>query len=193
MREKIRVRHYSIRNETQYVHWAKRFIQFHNKRHPNILGAAEVEAFLTHLAVVGNVAALTQNQALSSLLFLYREVLGQALIDDFDLSINSGSLGLLSIYSQNFGDESVLQQAMPGFLAHLQQRRNQIWLAASGQIAQWWRDRERFRLSSSNPGKRLDFNVTVKGNQPINGATVIIMLPEKAKMPTVRSTKIQKS
>ncbi len=114
----------------------------------------------------------------------------QALIDDFDLSVNSGSLGLLSIHSQNFGDESVLRQAMPGFLAHLQQRKNKIWLASSEQIAQWWRDRERLRLSSSNAGKRLDFSISVKGDQPINGATVIIMLPEKAKMPTVRSTKI---
>ena len=76
LREKIRVRHYSIRTETQYVHWAKRFILFHNKRHPNVMGAPEVEAFLTHLAVEGNVAASTQNQALSALLFLYREVLG---------------------------------------------------------------------------------------------------------------------
>ena len=61
LREKIRVRHYSIRTETQYVHWAKRFILFHNKRHPNVMGAPEVEAFLTHLAVEGNVAASTQN------------------------------------------------------------------------------------------------------------------------------------
>ena len=69
LREKIRVRHYSISTETQYVHWVKRFILFHNKRHPNILGAVEVEAFLTHLAVDGNVAASTQNQALSAFFF----------------------------------------------------------------------------------------------------------------------------
>jgi integron integrase len=58
------------------VQWIKRFIFFHGKRHPQELGAAEVEAFLTHLAVEGNVSASTQNQALSALLFLYREVLG---------------------------------------------------------------------------------------------------------------------
>ncbi|MDO8891543.1 MAG: integron integrase [Sulfurimicrobium sp.] len=75
VRDKIRVKHYSIRTETQYVQWIKRFIFFHGKRHPRELGAAQVEAFLTHLAVVGNVAASTQNQALSALLFLYREVL----------------------------------------------------------------------------------------------------------------------
>lgn len=76
VRNKIRVRHYSIRTETQYVQWIKRFILFHGKRHPQEMGAVEVEAFLTHLAVEGNVSASTQNQALSALLFLYREVLG---------------------------------------------------------------------------------------------------------------------
>ena len=75
VRDRIRAKHYSIRTETQYVQWVKRFILFHGKRHPREMGAAEVEAFLTHLAVEGNVAASTQNQALSALLFLYREVL----------------------------------------------------------------------------------------------------------------------
>lgn len=75
VRNKIRVKHYSIRTETQYLQWMKRFILFHGKRHPKDMGAAEVEAFLSHLAVEGNVSASTQNQALSALLFLYREVL----------------------------------------------------------------------------------------------------------------------
>lgn len=76
VRDRIRVKHYSIRTETQYLQWIRRFILFHDKRHPRDMGAAEVEAFLTHLAVEGRVAAATQNQALSALLFLYREVLG---------------------------------------------------------------------------------------------------------------------
>jgi integron integrase len=76
VRDKIRVKHYSIRTETQYLQWIKRFIFFHGKQHPRDLGATEVEAFLTHLATEGNVSASTQNQALSALLFLYREVLG---------------------------------------------------------------------------------------------------------------------
>jgi len=75
VRDRIRVKHYSIRTETQYVQWVRRFILFHDKKHPKDMGAPEVEMFLTHLAVVGNVAAATQNQALSALLFLYREVL----------------------------------------------------------------------------------------------------------------------
>jgi integron integrase len=76
VRERIRVKHYSIRTETQYVQWVRRFILHHGKQHPRDMGAAEVEAFLTHLAVDGHVSASTQNQALSALLFLYKEVLG---------------------------------------------------------------------------------------------------------------------
>jgi integrase len=79
MREKIRLKHYSIRTESAYLDWVRRFILFHAKRHPAKMGAAEVEAFLTHLAVHRNVAASTQNQAKSALLFLYREVLGSEL------------------------------------------------------------------------------------------------------------------
>jgi integron integrase len=75
VRDKLRVKHYSIRTEQVYVDWIKRYIHFHGKRHPNNLGAHDVEAFLTHLAVAGKVAASTQNQAKSALLFLYREVL----------------------------------------------------------------------------------------------------------------------
>jgi integron integrase len=76
VREAIRIRHYSRRTEKAYVHWIKRYIFFHGKRHPAEMGAAEVTAFLTSLAVQSKVAASTQNQALSALLFLYREVLG---------------------------------------------------------------------------------------------------------------------
>lgn len=79
VRERIRFKHYSIRTEDSYVQWIKRFILFHGKRHPAEMGAMEVEAFLTHLAVEGNVAASTQNQARSALLFLYKEVLGSEL------------------------------------------------------------------------------------------------------------------
>lgn len=79
VREAIRVRHMAHSTEKTYVDWIRRFILFHNKRHPKEMGKLEVEAFLTHLAVHGNVAASTQNQALSALLFLYRIVLEQEL------------------------------------------------------------------------------------------------------------------
>ncbi len=75
VRDAIRVKHYSIRTEEAYVNWIKRFIFFHNTRHPREMGVSEIEAFLTYLAVDQHVAASTQNQALAALLFLYREVL----------------------------------------------------------------------------------------------------------------------
>lgn len=76
MRGRIRARHYSYRTEETYVAWVRRFVRFHRYRHPAEMGAAEVEAFLTHLAVKRRVAAATQGQALAALLFLYRHVLG---------------------------------------------------------------------------------------------------------------------
>jgi len=72
---KIRFKHYSRRTELTYSHWIKRFILFHGKRHPREMGAAEIESFLSALATERNVSASTQNLALSSLLFLYKEVL----------------------------------------------------------------------------------------------------------------------
>ncbi len=82
VRNKIRVKHYSIRTEEVYTGWIKRFIIFHNKTHPSEMGSSEIEAFLTHLSVVGNVTASTQNQALSAIIFLYREVLKTTLPQD---------------------------------------------------------------------------------------------------------------
>jgi len=75
VRDAIRLKHYSYRTEQAYTDWIKRYILFHQKRHPQEMGAAEIQAFLTHLAVEKHVAASTQNQALSALLFLYRHVL----------------------------------------------------------------------------------------------------------------------
>jgi integron integrase len=72
---KLRVKHYSMRTEKAYVDWIKRYIWHHGKRHPKDMGVAEVEAFLTHLAVERNVSASTQNQAKSAILYLYKEVL----------------------------------------------------------------------------------------------------------------------
>ncbi len=79
--ESIRVRHYSIRTEKAYLDWIKRYIYFHNKRHPAELGEKDVSAFLTYLAVKRDVSPSTQNQALNALNFLYRNVLEQPLGD----------------------------------------------------------------------------------------------------------------
>ena len=79
LRQRIRALHYSIRTEQAYVDWARRFILFHGKRHPREMGAVEVTAFLTYLAVERNVSASTQDQAKAAILFLYKEVLQQDL------------------------------------------------------------------------------------------------------------------
>lgn len=79
VRDVIRRKHYSIRTEQAYLQWIKRFILFHGKRHPEAMGAAEVEAFLSHLALKLEVAAATQNQALNAIVFLYKQVLQREL------------------------------------------------------------------------------------------------------------------
>lgn len=78
-REELEVRHYAHRTVTTYEQWLRRFLRFHRLRHPREMGSKEVNAFLTHLAVELQVSASTQNQALSALLFLYRELLGRDL------------------------------------------------------------------------------------------------------------------
>jgi integron integrase len=75
VRDVLRLKHYAYSTEESYVQWIRRYILFNHKQHPKDLGSSEISAFLTHLAVEGNVAASTQNQALCALLFLYKEVL----------------------------------------------------------------------------------------------------------------------
>ena len=79
LRERIRYSHYSLRTEKAYVYWARRFIRFHELKHPRSLGGADVERFLTHLATVQKVAPATHRQALAAILYLYRQVLDMEL------------------------------------------------------------------------------------------------------------------
>ena len=83
-RNVLRLFHYSIGTEETYIQWIKRFIFFHNKRHPKEMGEKEIRVFLTHLVVDKHVSASTQNQALSAILFLYKRVIDVGLdwIDD---------------------------------------------------------------------------------------------------------------
>jgi len=76
IREVMRLHHYSKRTEEAYLQWIKRFVYFHKKRHPRKMGAEEITAYLTHLAVNRKVSASTQNQALNAILFLYRSEFG---------------------------------------------------------------------------------------------------------------------
>jgi integron integrase len=77
MRNTLRVKHYAYSTEREYINWCRRYILFHNKRHPQEMGKTEIEQFLTHLAVDKNVSASTQNQAFSAILFMYKHVLEQ--------------------------------------------------------------------------------------------------------------------
>lgn len=77
MRERMRLAHMSMFTEKNYVHWVKRFIYFHEKRHPREMGATEITQFLTYLASEKQVSASTQNQALNAIVFLYKHVLEQ--------------------------------------------------------------------------------------------------------------------
>lgn len=79
MRDKIRVKHYSLKTENVYIYWAKKYILFHNKRHPNTMGKKEIEEYLTYLAKNLNVSPITQNQAFYSIVFLYEQVLNISL------------------------------------------------------------------------------------------------------------------
>jgi integron integrase len=101
VRERLRLKHYSIRTEKSYVDWIRRYILFHDKKHPTALGARDVERFLTHLAVDRELSASTQNQALAALLFLYREVLGLALPWLYDLVRAKRSTFLPVVLSRN--------------------------------------------------------------------------------------------
>lgn len=115
----------------------------------------------------------------------------RALIADFDLTFENGGLALLSVHSQNFNADGSLIQAMPGFLEHVKARGDRLWVATAGEVADWWRERERLKLSSSYNGKRLVFDVTVAGNRPLHGISLMVMLPKKSMLPSVQSVKIE--
>lgn len=119
VRETLRRQHYSLRTEQAYLHWIRRFILFHEKRHPAEMGEPEIGRFLTHLAVEGEVAASTQNQALSALLFLYRSVLRREL----------GALGDVEHAKRPAHLPTVLTRAEVQSL--LRQMKGVTWLMAS--------------------------------------------------------------
>jgi hypothetical protein len=113
----------------------------------------------------------------------------QALIEDLRYTLDMGALGLLSVHSQNYGDRANLTQAMPTFLTELKKHRDKLWLASSTQVAQWWRERDRFKVSSQLVGKRLEFDVTIQGDRPLEGASLTLMLPQKAMKANIQGIK----
>lgn len=119
VRELIRIRHYSIRTEQAYLQWIRRYIIFHGRRHPRQLGAPELTAFLSDLAIRGKVAASTQNQALNAILCLYRDVLNIALpwLEDVQRAKRSQHLPVV-----------LTQEEVKRLLAQLE---GTVWLMAS--------------------------------------------------------------
>ncbi len=117
------------------------------------------------------------------------EQLTQALIDDFDLAQDMGGLGLLSIHSQNYATDAPLPQAMQGFLVHLKKHRERVWMASATEVAQWWRERARLKLSARNLGRRLEFNLSVTGKSVLKGTSLTLMLPKKGILPNVQALK----
>ena len=109
LRLALRTRHYSRRTESAYCHWVKRFIYFHNIRHPAEMAEPEINAFLTHLAVKRKVSASTQNQALSALLFLYRHVLNRE-IGDLDEVIRARRSQRLPVVMTREETKAVISQ-----------------------------------------------------------------------------------
>ena len=101
VQEAIRVRHYSIRTEDAYLGWIKRFILFHNKRHPDTMGTNEVQQFLNHLAMDRKVASGTQNQALNSLVFMYRHVLNRPVESMDGLVYAKRKINVPTVLTQN--------------------------------------------------------------------------------------------
>ena len=112
VRDVMRLKHYAFRTEQTYISWIKRFIFFHDKRHPNVMGESEVEAFLTWLAVEKAVSKSTQNQAFNALIFLYREVLKMPLEGRID-AVRSFKKQRLSIVMSKEETQRVLN-AMNG-------------------------------------------------------------------------------
>ena len=109
VRDAVRVRHLSYRTEQAYVDWIRRFILFHSKRHPNEMDETYVSEFLTYLAVKKRVAASTQNQALSAILFLYRDVLKKELGWLDDLERAKGPSRLPVVFSRQEVDEILVR------------------------------------------------------------------------------------
>ena len=113
----------------------------------------------------------------------------QAMQDDFNLARDTGAMGVLSVHSQNMGEGQLLNTVMPGYLSYLNLQKSTVWLATPSAINTWWRDRERFRLVVRMEGPRTEFDVAVGGKLPVNGASLILMLPRKGVLPNITGVK----
>jgi len=168
LREALRARHYSRRTEQTYCQWVKRYIYFHNIRHPAEMAEPEINAFLTHLAVKAKVSASTQNQALSALLFLYRHVIGRE-VGDLGEVIRARKPKRLPVVMTSGEVKDVLSYLT-----------GDKWLAASLMYGAGLRLMECLRLRVQG----IDFSrneITVRDGKGSNDR--ITMLPESLKSP----------
>lgn len=118
-----------------------------------------------------------------------RNLIRDELINDFNQVSRMGAFGLLSIHSQNFGDDSPLAAAMPAFLAHVKNNREQVWVAPAGRIADWWRDRERLTYKVTATRSKLDLDVTLTGSEPMPAVSLIVTNPTAKAALQVRPVK----
>ncbi len=175
VRAAVRTRHYSIRTEQAYVSWIRHFILFHGKRHPSELGARHVSVWLSHLATERRVAASTQNQALSAVLFLYRDVLNISLdwVEDVERAKRPSRLPVVFT-----GEEA------RGVLAHLH---GTHWLMASLLYGSGLRLMECVRLRV----KDVEFarnQITVRDGK--GGKDRVTMLPVRLREPLMRHIEV---
>jgi integron integrase len=171
LRSQLRLRHYSIRTEQAYTHWVKQFILFHNKRHPVVMAEAEISEFLSYLAEDKNVAASTQNQALSAILFLYRDVLGIPLRQIENVKQAKKPVRLPVVFTR---------EEVRAVLAHLEGSK---WLIASLLYGSGLRLMECLRLRV----KDVDFQynqITIRDGK--GGKDRVTILPEPLKEPLLR-------
>ena len=178
LRQALRARHYSPKTETVYVIWVRRFILFHDVRHPVEMGEEEINRFLTHLAVKENVSASTQNQALSALLFLYRYVIGRKVGDLGEVVRARKPVRLPVVMTRN---------EVNGVLANLTGDR---WIMASLMYGAGLRLTECLQLRVQN----IDFSKSEIMVRDGKGAKDrITMLPESVKTPLVEHLKFVKT
>jgi hypothetical protein len=115
--------------------------------------------------------------------------LRQRLLDDFYAIRRQGGLGVLMLHSRLYATGSLFEKAMPLFLEQMQSESKQVWQPTAAELARWWSERERLRLGVRPLGGRTEFDVSVLGTTPYEGAALIVVLPEKGRLPDIRGLK----
>jgi hypothetical protein len=116
--------------------------------------------------------------------------ISQQLKDDFEQVLRDGGLGWLHFSLESSKDNLPLNQAFKNQLDLIERSRQSVWIANGLQVSEWWRNRERIKLDTAYNGKRFDINVTIKGDTPVTGAALIVMLPKKNAILEIRGTKV---